>query len=146
MAQITVLHFVRFHGGTFSPVLIAVVWYAVASDARRAALYGLAAGFFEDMLSTGTGGAWTLATTLTAIIAGAAARGFFADSIPILAAIVFAASLVHDLLFWLVMEAQGYPTGLGWLHFHQALWRALLNSMLVVAIMLVLRLRDQRNR
>lgn len=125
-------------------MLVAVVWYAVAADARRAAIYGLAAGLLEDLLSTGTGGAWTIATTLTAIIAGGASRGFFADSIPILAAIVFAASLLHDLLFWLVMEAQGYPTGLGWIHFHGALWRALLNVILVVAIMLVLRIIDRR--
>lgn len=143
LAQVTFLHFVTLRGATVSVVLIAVIWFAIGADARRAAIYGFAAGFCEDMLATGTGGAWTISTTLTALLAGALSRGFFADSIPLVAGIVVLSTLVRDLLFWLVMQAQGYPPGLGSLHFHRALWQAVLNGMFVVALMLVIRYRER---
>ncbi|MEO6912705.1 MAG: hypothetical protein ABI182_01615, partial [Candidatus Baltobacteraceae bacterium] len=62
LAQISVLHFLTLRDAEVSPVLIVVVWYATTSDMRRAALYGLIAGLCEDILSTGTGGGWTIAT------------------------------------------------------------------------------------
>jgi rod shape-determining protein MreD len=142
LLQVSVLHFFPFRGATLSPVLIIVVWYAMHADPRRAALCGFAAGFFEDMLAAGTGGAWTISTTLTAIIAGVVSRGFFADSMPLVAGIVVFATLLRMLLFWMVMEAQGYPTGLGGLHFHNAVWQALLNALAILIVMLAGRYRD----
>lgn len=136
------LHFFTLRGAALSPVLLIVVWYAIHADPRRAAYCGFVAGFFEDMLAQGTGGAWTISTTLTAIIAGVVSRGFFADSMPLVAGIVVFATLVRMLLFWMVMDAQGYPTGLGGLHFHTAVWQALLNAVAILVIMLVGRYRD----
>jgi len=143
LAQITFLHFFTLRDATVSPVLIAVIWFAIQADARRAVIYGFAAGFFEDMLATGTGGAWTISTTLTALLAGTLSRGFFADSIPLVAGIVVLSTLVRDLIFWLVMQGQGYPPGLGALHFHRALWQALLNATCVIVLMLVMRYRER---
>jgi len=136
------LHFFTVRGATVSAVLIVVVWYAIHADARRAAIFGLAAGLFEDVLDTGTGGAWTLSTTLTAILAGVISRGFFADSMPLVAGVVVFATLLRTFLFWLVMAGEGYPTGLGWMHFHGALLQAALNAVFIVIIMLIGRYRE----
>ncbi|GAC1659349.1 MAG: hypothetical protein NVS9B12_12370 [Vulcanimicrobiaceae bacterium] len=142
VAQVTVLHFFSIRGVTLGAVLLVVAWYAIHADPRRAAVFGLAAGACEDFLDTGTGGAWTLSTTLTAILASVLSRGFFADSIPLVAGIVVFATLLRTLLFWLVMEAQGYPTGLGWLHFHGALWQAAINAACMVIVMVAGRYRE----
>ncbi len=142
LAQVTILHFFTIRGAELGVVLVAVVWYAIHADPRRAAVFGLAAGIVEDLLATGTGGAWTLSTTLTAILASVLSRGFFADSIPLVAGIVIFATLVRTLVFWLVMEAQGYPTGLGWMHFHGALWQAGFNALFIAAVMVIGRYRE----
>jgi len=146
LAQVSVLHFLPLRSAKVSPVLVVVVWYAIAADARRAALLGLIAGFCEEMLSAGTGGAWTISTTLTAILAGVLSRGFFADSMPLVAGIVVFASLLRMFVFWLVMEAEGYPTGMGCLHFHAALWQAAINAAAILIVMLVGRYRDDSGR
>lgn len=142
LAQVSVLHYFSVRGATLSPVLVVVVWYAIAADAKRAAIFGLIAGFAEDMLTGGTGGAWTISTTLTAIIAGVLSRGFFADSIPLVVGIVVFSTLLRSMLFWLVMEGQGYPTGLGWIHFHQAVWQSLLNAVFIIVVMVIGRYRE----
>ena len=143
VAQVTFLHFMTLRGATVSVVLIVVIWFAILADARRAAIFGFAAGFCEDMLSLGTGGAWTISTTITALLAGTLSRAFFADSIPLVTGIVVVLTLVRELVFWTVMKAQGFPPGLGTFHFHQALWQALLNAIFVVAVMLIYRLRER---
>jgi rod shape-determining protein MreD len=137
VAQATLLHFVSVRGATPSLVLVAIVWFAIRVDVRRAAIYGLFAGICEDVLAAGTGGAWTIATTVTAVLASVLARGFFADSIPLVAVATCVATLVRALLFWTVMSLEGYPGGLAAAHFHQALWQALLNVVVMIATMLV---------
>lgn len=136
------LHFFQLRGATISAVLVVVVWYAIHADARSAAIFGLIAGLMEDGLATGTGGAWTLSTTLVAIIAGVVSRGFFADSMPLVAGIVALCTLLRGMIYWMVMQAQGYPPGFGWLHFHQLVWQAVLNALFIVAVMLVGRYRE----
>ncbi|MDP9019167.1 MAG: rod shape-determining protein MreD [Candidatus Eremiobacteraeota bacterium] len=142
LVQNTVLHFFSWRDATISPVLVVVVWYAMRTDVRRGAILGLAAGFVEDMLGAGTGGAWTIATTLTAIIASVVSRGFFEDSIPLVGGVVIFCTLVRNLIFWLVMQAQGFPPGLGWMHFHRSLWQAALNALFVVVAMVIARHRE----
>ncbi|MDQ6930001.1 MAG: hypothetical protein M3126_04970 [Candidatus Eremiobacteraeota bacterium] len=142
LAQVTLLHYFTFRGNSIGVVLVVVVWYAIHAGPRRSAMFGLAAGALEDLLDTGTGGAWTLSTTLTAILASVVSRGFFADSMPLVAGVVIFATLVRALVFWLVMGAQGYPTGLGWMHFHAALWQALINAAFILAVMLAGRYRE----
>jgi rod shape-determining protein MreD len=139
LVQVTLVRFVSIRGVVPSLVLVAVVWYAIRVDSRRAAIYGLIAGLCEDVLATGTGGAWTISTTLVAIVAGMLSRGFFADSIPLVAVICAVATLVRNLLFWIVMGVEGYPPGLGMMHFHQALLQALLNAALMAVIALGVR-------
>ena len=137
------MHYFVFRNAEISLVLCVVVWYAVRVDTLRAALFGLAAGLCEDVVGTQTGGAWTIATTATAIFAGMLSRGFFADSVPLVALIVALATLVRSLLFWIVMALErAYPPGYALLHFHQALWQALLNALFMVAVMLALRYRE----
>jgi rod shape-determining protein MreD len=139
VAQATLLHYVSIRGATPSLALVAVVWFAIRVDARRAAIYGLFAGICEDVLAAGTGGAWTISTTITAMLTSVLSRGFFADSIPIVAAVTAIATLVRALIFWTVMSLEGYPSGLAGLHFHQALWQALLNVLVMIVAMLAVR-------
>lgn len=144
LLQVTLVHYINVRGIAPSLVLIAVVWYAIRVDSRRAATYGLIAGVFEDVLATGTGGAWTISTTLVAVVAGALSRGFFADSIPLAAVIVAVATLVRSLVFWVVMGIQGYPPGLGMMHFHQSLVQALFDAAIMAVVTLVVRHVENR--
>ncbi len=144
MLQTTLMHYTRIRNVEASLVLVAVVWYALRADLQSAAIYGLAAGLLEDILATGTGAAWTISTTLCAIAASIASRGFFADSIPIGTTLVFAITLVRALIFWIVMGLEGYPSGLGALHFHEALFEALLNAILMAIVMLLARRFEDR--
>jgi rod shape-determining protein MreD len=125
-----------------SAVLVAVVYYAIRVDTRRAAIYGLAAGLCDDLLSTGTGGAWTIATTLVAIFAGMLSRNFFADSLLLAASMAAVATVLRNTIFWIVRSAEGYPSGMAGLHFHQMLWQALLNAALIAIVIFLGRWRE----
>lgn len=145
IAQSTVLHALSFRNVVPSVVLVVVVWYAIRVDASRAALFGLIAGLCEDVLSPQSGGAWTISTTLVAVLAGTLSRGFFADSLPLVCTIVAVATLVRSLLFWTVMGFEGYPPGLGTMHFKEALLQAVMNVAVMLIAMLVVR-RVEANR
>ncbi len=145
VAQSTVLHAFAIHNVEPSVVLVVVVWYAIRVDAPRAALFGLIAGLCEDMLSPQSGGAWTISTTLVAVLAGMLSRGFFADSLPLVGTIVAFATLVRSLLFWTVMGFQGYPPGLGAMHFREALLQAVMNVAVMLIAMLVVRRVEASN-
>ncbi len=142
--QATLVHYLAIRNVVPSLVLVVVVWYAIRVDARRAALFGLLAGFCEDALSAQTGAAWTISTSLSALLASLLSRGFFADSIPLVTAITIVATLLRALLFWIVMALSGYPPGLGTMHFHEAVLQAALNAVVIVAAMLVARRFDVR--
>lgn len=142
LAQVTLVHFVTVRGVEPSLVLVAVVWFAIRVNTQRAAIYGLAAGLGEDILATGTGGAWTISTTIVAVIAGALSRGFFADSLPLVCVITAIATLVRLLVFWVVMAFEHYPSGLAVLHFHEAWVAAALNAFVMLVAMIVARRFD----
>ncbi len=141
--------FPKWHHAEPSLVLVAVVWYALRTDIRRAAVFGLIAGACEDTLGgslTGaaTGGGWTIATTGTALLAGSLSQGFFADSIVVLTVAVAIGTLLRRLIFWSVLSLEGYPRGYAAVHTHQALWEALMNAAIAAALMLILRLVERR--
>lgn len=115
--------FVTFHSAVPSLVTIAVVLYAAKVGARRGAILGIVAGVLEDSFA-GSGGAWTIATTLTALAVGGISRTFFSDGFAMLSALVAIAVLMRDALFWVVMSIQGYPRGFAGAHLHAALWQA----------------------
>jgi rod shape-determining protein MreD len=137
LAQATVMHFVAIRSVEPSLVVVAVVWYAIRVEPWRAASYGLIGGIVEDALSYGTGGAWTISTASVALFAGLVSRGFFADSLPLVATITFLATLVRQLIFWVTMGFEGYPSGLGMVHFHEALLQGLLNAAVMMIVMLL---------
>jgi rod shape-determining protein MreD len=144
IAQVTVMHATIVRNAEASLVLVAVVFYAIRVEPWRAAAYGAIAGLCEDALSYGTGGGWTISTTTTALFAALVTRGFFADSLPLVATIVFFATLVRQLIFWVVMGFEGYPAGLGMMHFHEAVLQGVLNAVVMTAVMLVNRRFDSR--
>jgi rod shape-determining protein MreD len=137
VAQTTLVHYLAIRNVVPSFVLVVVVWYAIRVDARRAALYGLFAGLCEDALSTQTGAAWMISTSMSALVVSLLSRGFFADSIPLVTGSTIIATLLRALLFWTIMALSGYPPGLGAMHFHEALLQAALNVAVIVAAMLI---------
>lgn len=142
--QTTLAHLLVFHNIEPSFVLLVVVWYAIRVDSPRAALYGLIAGACEDALAAHTGGAFTISTTLVAIVAGALSRGFFADSYPLVGLVVAVATLVHKAIFWTVMALQGFPSGLASMHAREALGEAVINAILMMLAMFIARRYAER--
>lgn len=140
--QMTIAHALAFRDAVPSAMLVAVIWYAIRVDARRAAIFGLIAGLCEDLLAGGTGGAWTVSTTLVAATTGFLSGNFFADSLPLAAAMAALATLARNAIFWVMMAFEGYPPGLGTTHFHQTLWQSLLDAALIVVAMLLARWRE----
>jgi rod shape-determining protein MreD len=144
IAQVAIVHRIAIRGVEPNVVLVAVVWYAIRVEPWRAAAYGAIAGIALDALAFGTGGAFTISTTLVAIFAGIISRGFFADSLPLVATITFFATLVQQLIFWVTMGFEGYPPGLASIHFHEALVQAIFNALVMMLVMLVQRRFDNR--
>jgi len=143
------MHFVTWHNAEPSLVLIAVVWYALRTDGGRAVLFGVIAGACEDVLggagtAAATGGGWTISTTLTALLVSSLSQGFFADSIPIGAAAVAIATLFRRWIFWIVLSLEGYPRGFAIVHFHQALWEAVMNLLAAAVLMLAARFIERQ--
>jgi len=130
-AQTTFAPYIAYRGTVPSLVTIAIVLYAVRVGARRAVILGIIAGALEDAIS-GTGGAWTIATTIVALAAGTVARGFFSDGFPILGALVAITVLAREAIFWFVMRLQGYPPGLGTAHFHAAVTQAIITGVIAI--------------
>lgn len=127
LAQTVVVPLLAFRGAVPSLVTIAVVLYASRAGARRGALLALPAGLLEDIFA-GSGGGWTLATTIVALLVGGFSRRMFADGAFIPAVLCGGAVLVRDLIFWTVMRAEGFPAGFAVTHLHTSLWRALLTG------------------
>lgn len=147
VAQIEVLPYFTLRGAELSVVLIVVVWYALHSDVRSAAIFGLIAGLCEDALGAQTGAAWTISTTLTALVVCWLTRWFFADSIPVVTGVVICATLLRRMFFWMVMALQGYPPGYARLHLHEAFWEALFNGVFAaVALALIRRYEERRSK
>jgi rod shape-determining protein MreD len=143
LAQSTIVHYLAIRNVVPSLVLVVVVWYSLRVDLRRAALYGFVAGLCEDALAAQTGAAWTIATTLAAMLASVLSRGFFADSIPLVIGITVLATLVRALLFWIVAALEGYPPGLGSMHLHEAALQSALNAIAMVVAMVIVRRVEQ---
>ena len=122
--------------------LVAVIYYALHSDSRRAGIYGLIAGLCEDLLDLGSGGSWTVSTTLVGLLAGMLSRNFFSDSLLLAASLAAIATLVREAIFWIMRSLEGYPAGLAGIHFHAALWQALLNAALIAIVILLGRWRE----
>jgi rod shape-determining protein MreD len=130
--QTVVVPLLAFRGAIPSLVTIAVVLYASRAGARRGALLALPAGLLEDIFA-GTGGGWTIATTIVALLVGAFSRRMFADGAFVPAMLCGAAVFVRDAIFWTVMSAEGFPPGFAIAHFHTSLWRAALTAIVAFA-------------
>ncbi len=127
LAQTAVVPVFAFHGAVPSLVTIAVVLYALRAGARRGALLAIPAGLLEDVFA-GTGGGWTISTTVVALLVGAFTRGIFADGAFAPAVLCGIAVLVRSFLFWTIMAMEGYPPGYATAHLHAAIWSALMTA------------------
>jgi len=136
LAQTVVVPLLAFRGAVPSLVTIAVVLYASRAGARRGALLALPAGLLEDIFA-GTGGGWTISTTIVALLVGGFSRRMFADGAFVPAVLCGLAVLVRDLIFWSVMRVEGFPPGYALAHAHTSLWRALLTAIIAFAFLVV---------
>ncbi len=135
-AQTVAVPLIAFRGAVPSLVTIAVVLYASRVGARRGAMLALPAGLLEDIFA-GTGGGWTISTTIVALLVGGFSRRMFADGAFVPAVLCGAAVLVRDTIFWVVMRLEGFPAGFATAHAHTALWRALLTAAVAFAWLVV---------
>ena len=135
-AQTVVVPLLAFRGAVPSLVTIAVVLYASRAGARRGAMLALPAGLLEDIFA-GTGGGWTIATTVVALMVGGFSRRMFADGAFVPAVLCGLAVLVRDLMFWSVMRVEGFPAGFALAHAHTSLWRALLTAIVAFTWLVV---------
>lgn len=138
VAQSTVLHAFAIRNAVPSFVLIVVVLYALRVGILRGLLIGTIGGLFEDALSGGTGGAWTISTALLALVAGWTSRFFFSDAPPALIIAVALGSLLRSAFFWSIMSFGGYPPGLGGTHLHLAIVQAIYAAIAATPIVLLL--------
>jgi len=134
--QTVVVPLFAFRGAVPSLVTIAVVLYASRAGSRRGALLALPAGLLEDVFA-GTGGGWTVSTTVVALLVGLFARRMFADGAFVPAVLCGAAVLVRDLMFWPIMRIEGFPPGFAVAHMHTSLWRALLTALVAFGYLAV---------
>jgi len=142
--QATLLHVAVIRNATPSLVLIVVVLYALRVGAERGLLIGALGGLFEDALTGGTGGSWTLATAMVAIVAGAMSRFFFSDAPQALIIAVALGSLLRSAFFWSIMSLGGYPSGLAATHLHTAILQALYTTLVAIPIILFLARSKER--
>lgn len=136
-AQTVVVPLLAWRGAVPSLVAISVVLYATRAGARRGAMLAIPAGLFEDVFA-GTGGAWTISTTIVALFVGGLTRRMFTDGVFAQAVLCGIAVLARDLVFWTVMRLEGFPPGFAVAHTHTALWRAVLSA-LVAFVWLIVR-------
>jgi rod shape-determining protein MreD len=132
LLQTVVVPLFAFRGAVPSLVTIAVVLFASRAGARRGALLALPAGLLEDIFA-GTGGGWTISTTIVALLVGGFSRRMFFDGAFIPAVLCGGAVLGRDLLFWIVMRIEGFPPGFALVHLHTSLWRALFTALIAFA-------------
>lgn len=111
--QATIVHFIAVRGAVPSLIFLVVATYSLRSGPAGAILIGAAGGLLDDTLAGNTGAAWTIATTLSALLVSGAARVLFTDSPSIFAALVVAAALVREAIFWAALSLEGFQVGLG---------------------------------
>jgi hypothetical protein len=125
--------FVRLHGAVPSLVTIAVVLYAAKVGDATGSNVRDHRGLLEDSFA-GTGGAWTIATTLTALAVGGISRTFFSDGFRNARRAGRAWRSSARRHFLGRHELEGYPPGLAAAHFHAALWQAAITASCAMAL------------
>ncbi len=140
------MHYAIVNGAEPSLVLVAAVWFAMRTgDPAKAALFGFLAGAGEDVLAFDPAGTWTIATTVTVLLASLPTRRFFEDSIPLFALVAGCATLLRSFVYWSAKSLEGYPAGLATIHFHKALEASVLNAALAILVMAVARRFERRD-
>ena len=127
LAQATFLHALRWHDGVISVVMIPLVLATHFREPRDAAVIGALCGFTEDVLC-GSGLAWTIATTLTVLLANRIAQTIAMERLPLMVATIAFATLLRDVFFWSIERVSGAPFVLLTHDLHMSLWNTLLTA------------------
>jgi rod shape-determining protein MreD len=144
VAQSTLLHSLSLRGARPSLVTILVTWAGLRCGVATGGILGLIAGLVED----GLGGAGTdvLGTTLAGFAAGSLKARFFADSLPVFACAVGAATVIRGAVTYAVMEIGLGERGMFHTFSHALAWQVVLNVVLAGAILLLLRALERIGR
>lgn len=137
IAQASFVPLLSIRGAFPSLVLVLVIWYALHSGLREAALYGTLAGACEDALAGTTGVAWMVSTAFVAVIAGALGAFPLSRTRTGSAAIVTLLTLVRFIMFLMVERLEGRPLVLITPHLHGVLWQSLFNALLLALALTV---------
>jgi hypothetical protein len=112
LLQSTLVHLIAVRSAVPSLLAVATWAFAVRAGIGQAMVLGALAGAIDDAVG-GTGAAWTIATTIVALVVALGSRALFADSISLFTALAVVATLARDALFWAGMDIAGYPPGVG---------------------------------
>ncbi len=139
--------FLAVRGGTVSFVTLLVGWYATRVGTLRGFTFGLVAGLCEDALAGTTGVGWTFSTALAGAVAGRVANTWAADLRLVLVCGVAALGLARFAAFAVIEQMLGRPLASPVAAAHAALWQALLDAAVALAVLTIwpqLRIRDAR--
>ena len=125
------------------PLLVVVSW-SLLRGSREGMIWAFIAGLAVDLLSGAPFGAATLSMIAVGFLAGLGHATVFRAYIALPLVVMFAATVVYDLLFLLVVRLSGYPVD--WLDslLRLILPSALLNAILMPIVFVLMRLLNQR--
>ena len=123
-------------------ILLALFYIALLEGSYGAAVAGFCGGLVQDVYSPTTMGLNALCKTLIGFSLGYCQRGIFVESLLARSLILFAAVLIHDILYFLISSWPQISMGLGSV-VRFGLPTALYTSLLSYAVFYFIRQREQ---
>lgn len=99
-------YFLRVQGVVPQLVLILVVYFAITDGEERAMFTGLLGGVFQEVATDDALGHRVLCLVIVGFVAGALSRRLITENPAVKASAVFAASVVHGLLYLIIDYVQ----------------------------------------
>lgn len=142
--QTTVVPQLTVWGASANLPLLVVVSWSLLRGSREGMIWGFIAGLIVDLLSGAPFGAASLPMIAVGFLAGLGQATVFRAHIALPLVVMFAATVVYDLLFLLVVRLSGYPVD--WLDslLRLILPSGLLNAVVMPIVFVLLRWLNQR--
>ncbi len=107
--------FSRLPAADYGPDLFLVVVFSAGflNGIRKGSLVGLIAGLIQDVLLGGGPGIYTISRIIIGATAGKIRGNFYPHNLPLLAGVIFAFSVLHEILIFLLSENVIFRVGFG---------------------------------
>jgi rod shape-determining protein MreD len=115
-------------------MLLVVIAAALVEGPRYGAVTGFSAGLLFDLLGTGPIGPMALVLCLVGFAAGSLEENMFAEGWRLPVTVVFLASLVTEIAYWIVLAVTGNAQAFGTTFLNVMLPSALYNGVLALLI------------